>query len=139
MAMTKAEKARVEELETLGAFRWPTEVEPSPMTREEIEAAKVEVLPADRSYSSRHRRVALGWFQNSYNGRVEKGWSDGIGHGRGNWTGDHGAQQMGRMYRTEADALVAMRWEMCRDMAKKLRKVDQQLETARQPEQEAAE
>ena len=49
MAMTKAEKAKMEELETALALCWPAYPAPQPMTREEIEAAKVKLTPKDRS------------------------------------------------------------------------------------------
>jgi len=122
MAMNKAEKARVEALETELAFRWPQEAEPLPMTRAEIQANTVEVTRKDQSVM-RTRKVALGWVHNAYSQRVEPAWSDGNIHGLGH-TGCYGSQTMGRIYRTRRDATLAMRWEMCRDFAKKLHQVD---------------
>lgn len=123
MAMTKAEKARVEELETALALCWPPYSAPAPMIRGEIEAAKIKLIPSDRSVH-RERNAALGWFYNSHNGSVTRGWSDGMYHGRDNITGDYGSQNMGRMYRTKAEAAMAMRLEMSRDFAEKLAAVD---------------
>jgi hypothetical protein len=121
--MTKAEKARVEELETALALTWPSYTAPRPMTREEIEAAKVELSPKDRSVF-RVRHAALGWFYNAYSASITQGWSDGMSHGRDNVTGDHGSQGMGRIYRSKTDAAMALRIEMSRDFAKKLAAVD---------------
>lgn len=123
MAMTKAEKARLEELETALALHWPAYATPVPMSRDEIAAAKVKLTPSDRSVY-RERSAALGWFYNAYNGRITQGWSDGISHNSGNITGEYGSQNMGRMYRTEAEAAMAMRLEMSRDFARKLATVD---------------
>jgi hypothetical protein len=122
MAMTKAEKAKMEELETALALCWPAYPAPQPMTREEIEAAKVKLTPTRSVY--RERSAALGWFYNAHSGDVTQGWSDGIAHSRDNVTGDHGSQNMGRMYRTKALAAMAMRLEMSRDFAKRLAAVD---------------
>ena len=123
MAMNKAERARVEELEREAAFRWPTAPEPQPMTLEEIKAAFVEIAPRDQSVRYR-QAAALGWVHNAYSQTVEPAWSTGVSHGRGNHTGDGGSQGRGRIYRTRAEAALAMRWEMCRAFAAQLRAVD---------------
>jgi hypothetical protein len=120
MAMTKAE--RMETLETELAFRWPTAPEPMPMTGAEINANLEDLVPRDRSVIG-SRKAAKGWVHNAYTATVTPAWSSGYTHGR-NHTGDGGTQGMGRIYRTEAEAALAMRWEMCRDFAKKLRAVD---------------
>lgn len=124
MAMTKAEKARVEELETALALCWPPYPAPEPMTREEIEAAKIKLTPRDASVYRNGREAALGWFYNAYAGLVTQGWSDGMSHSVNNTTGDYGSQRMGQMYRTRAEAAMAMRIEMSREFAKKLAAVD---------------
>src|SRR5690242_7351530 len=109
MPMTKAEKAKMEELETALALHWPAYAAPSPMTRDEIEAAKIKLTPRDQSIR-KSRDAALGWFWNSYgSGTVTQGWSDGMCHGRDNITGDMASQNMGQMYRTKAEAAMAMR------------------------------
>jgi hypothetical protein len=123
MAMNKAEKARVAELEQALALCWPPYAAPAPITREEIDAALIEVTPRDRA--GRTRKVALGWVYNAYGeGRIEPAWSDGVSHGRGNHTGDSASQGMGRLYRSEAEAAMALRLEMSRDFARKLAAVD---------------
>lgn len=124
MAMTKAERAHLEVVETELAFRWPGAPEPSPMTRDEIVSGLVDVTPRDQSIGRGKRKVALGWVHNAYSMRVEPAWSNGINHGRGNHTGDGGSQGMGRLYRSKSEAALAMRWEMCREFARKLRSVD---------------
>lgn len=124
MPMTKAEKARMEELETALALCWPPYPAPKPMTREEIEAAAIEIKPNDSPMNRHRTRIALGWFYNAYNGDLAQGWSDGMYHSRHNTTGEHASQDMGQMYRTKAEAAMAMRIEMSRDFAKKLAAVD---------------
>lgn len=109
MAMNKAEKARMAELESalaaaaIGAKLYD---ELQPMTRDEIEGAKIVVRPKHSS-CGRTRQVALGYGFNdhigSFSSRVYPMWSDGYSHGRGNHTGDNASQNMGHMYRTERD------------------------------------
>lgn len=124
MAMTKAEKARVEELETALALCWPSYPMPAPMTREQIEAAKVTVTPKDSPMTRHRAQIAIGWFYSSYNGDLSQGWSDGMYHSRHNITGDSATQNMGQMYRTRREAAMALRIEMSRNFAKKLAAVD---------------
>ena len=121
--MTKAEKARMEELETALALCWPGYQAPTPMTREEINAAKVD-LPSRSNSPMRTRQGAVGWFFNAYNARLSRGWSDGMYHNSDSEFGDRASQQMGRMYRTREEAAKAMRLEMSRDFARKLAAVD---------------
>ena len=123
MTMTKAEKAKMEELETALALCWPSYVEPATMTVEEIKANIVELIKGDASVF-RTRRAALGWFYNAHYREVSQGWSDGTYHSRNNITGDLGSQTRGQIYHTKADAAMAMRFEMSRDFAKKLASVD---------------
>lgn len=124
MPMTKAEKARMEELETALALCWPSYPAPSPMTREQIEAAKIKLIPRDTSVYRTGREGAIGWFYNSYTGDVTQGWSDGMYHNTRNVTGDSASQRMGEMYRTKAEAAMAMRVEMSRQFAAKLAAID---------------
>jgi len=120
MAMNKAEQAAMEALRVEAALRWPTEAEPQPMIREEIEAA---LVPTQNG-----RRVAKGWWFNTYSGTVERGWSSGSAHGWGNDDGRFGSQGMGRIYRTKSEAALALRWELCRQFAAKLRLADKMME-----------
>jgi hypothetical protein len=123
--MTKAEKAEYERVATEAALRWPTEAEPQPVTTEYIKANLEEVSP--RAGRLGVREVFKGWVFNCAGSRVEPAWSNGFLHGWGNWTGDSASQTMGRLYRTEREATLAMRWEMCRQMAERLRSVDARL------------
>lgn len=124
MAMTKAEKARMEELETALALCWPAYAEPQVMTAEEVRASTV-VLPSRSESSMRTRTGAIGWFFNAHTGEVTKGWSNGVSHCREGEYGDSSAsQQHGRIYRTREQAAMAMRIEMSREFARKLAAVD---------------
>lgn len=128
MAMTKAEKAEFDRIRTHAALRWPMAAEPVPMTKEEILAGLSEVEVTNSSWE-KTRKVAVGWRENAHNGRVERVWSTGHTCGTlfdGKLSG--GSQGMGTMYRTKAEAILAMRWDMCRDFARKLFAVDQMLE-----------
>jgi len=114
--MNKPEKAMVEQLRTEAAFRWPTEAEPVP-----------KPVPA---YPDKME----GWDFNMYTSQVEREWSEGSRHGRF-WDGKRmgGAQGGKRLYRTERDALVALRWALCRKMANDLRAVDRRIEVQGAP------
>lgn len=130
MAMTKAEKARVEELETALALHWPSYAEPRPMTREEIEATKVRVRPESDVRGYGRELVALGWFTNAHSGELSQGWSDGMYHNRHNITGDSASHNMGRMYRTRSEAAMSLRLEMSRLFAGKLAAIDRSIREA---------
>jgi hypothetical protein len=128
MAMTKAEQQRVANLEkalaAARALHWPTYAEPAPMTREEIEAAKV---PGGNKYGS-PQMVAFGFSANSYDkGSVGPMCSDGIhsGYGSERVTSTQG---MGRMYRTEAEAWRVVRLELTRHYAQRLAEIDAMIE-----------
>lgn len=132
MTMTKAEKARMEELEAALALHWPSYSEPAPMTREEIEAAKIDLPTRDRT-PFRHRRGAVGWFFNDYqNGQITKGWSDGISHNRDSEYADSASQNMGTMYRTKEDAAKALRLALSRRYAQALGNLDSVIRAAAQ-------
>lgn len=124
MAMTKAEKLRVEELEIALALRWPAHGSPLPMSQDEIEAAKVAVTPRDQSVQRGPRMVAIGWFHNSHNQTVSQGWTDRNYQSRSNITGDSASRINAPMFNTKQKALMAMRWELSRAMAKQLHAVD---------------
>lgn len=128
MSMNKTEQAHMATLEhalrLARALHWPTYAEPAPMTREEIEAAKVP--GGCRRYTSEPQRVALGWFGGTYDGgNVRNGCSDGINHGDGNTTTTQG---MGRLFRTEAEAWRFVRMELTRQYAERLAKIDAKLQ-----------
>jgi hypothetical protein len=126
--MTKAEKAEMENLrkarDLARALAWPSYPCPQPMTQEEIK----EAMTVDKkmSYGNYVTKVALGWYQNSYNGLIERGWSTTSSHSRS--MSDGGAQNMGRMYRTYEDAARALRHEMTVALAEKLASIDRLIE-----------
>jgi len=124
MAMTKAERAQFEALQTELALRWPREAEPQPMTREDIKANLEELTLRDQSTIRKTRLGCKGWVFNAQSMRVDRAWSDGTYHGRGNWTGGSASQNCGRIYRTFDEAALAMRWEMCRSFAADLRRAE---------------
>ena len=68
--------------------------------------------------------LAVPGFYNAYNGDLSQGWSDGMYHSRHNTIGDGASQNMGQMYRTRAEAAMALRIEMSRNFAKKLAELD---------------
>lgn len=127
MAMTKAEKARMEELETALAMHWPSYPEPAAMTDAEIKASLEDIPRRDQSVSAHGatKRAARGWFQNAYSAHVTSGWSDGYHCNRHSDYGDSASRVEGqKMYATRQAAAMAMRLEMTREFARKLAAVD---------------
>jgi len=130
MAMTKAEQARMANLEqavaSARALAWPTYPMPEAMGREAIDAAKV---PGGLKYG-REQMVAFGWGANSRadpHSWVTRMCSDGINHGSGDTTSTQG---MGHMYATEIEAWQAVRIEMTERFAAILAKVDAKIAAA---------
>lgn len=144
MSMTKAEKAVLEGLRHRVSMRWPDYAMPRPMTREDIEAApKVKVLTHDGSLRHGPEDVAEGWYFNSYGARVTKGYSTTIKHCSNAQYSVSWSRDMGVMYRTELEALMAMRLEITAEVAKRLAAVDALIEAkvaeiAAEPAAEAA-
>jgi len=127
MAMTKAERQELEnaltEAAMARALRFPTDANPKPMTRDEINQASTHDGRASWGGAS---KVARGWFYNAYAMRVTYGCSNGINHStEGNQTS---TQSCGRMYRTKVEALRAMRHEKVREVASQLAAIDKQIE-----------
>ena len=126
MAMTKTEKARMDELQrgirAAKAMRWPEYGMPAPMTRAEIEAAMIE----GGTKQGAMQMVARGWFHNAHDsGRVTYGCSNGTNHDR---NGDRtSTQHMGLMFKTEADAWRAIRVEMTERFAEQLARIDEKI------------
>lgn len=126
MAMTKAEKARMDELEAAvklaRSMRWPEYPEPATLTKSEIQDRRE---PGGERYGSR-QMVARGWFGNSFDqGRVSYGCSDGNNHSPSGDTTD--TQGVGHMYPSEADAWRAIRHKMTFKFAKILARVDDEI------------
>lgn len=123
MAMNKSEQAAVEALREEMAFRWPTAAEP---------ARSVAPPTAGAAESE-------GWDFNEHTGLVSRYWSRTSTHGRFYDGKKTSASQNARsLYSTEADALLAMRWAMCRNFAAKLRAVDRQIEALPTPPETTA-
>lgn len=117
MAMTKAEKERMTELERALALSWPAFEEPKPMTLKEVKELQGYAF-----------KPIPGWYFNAHSLRVTKGCTTAISH---NTDGDTPkSRDFGTQYRTELDAARAMRWAVCRRFAKDLHEVDQIIERA---------
>ena len=84
-----------------------------------------------------------GWDFNSHLGfsgpSVMESWSSPVSHGSGhrNGRGDYesGSQNARRLYRTKLDALIGLRLELERSLAKVLADVDAQIEEERKANQ----
>jgi hypothetical protein len=123
MSMTKKESAAFdaieEQLASAFSLGWPQEPEPKPMTYEEVKALQGDSW----------NKLITGWFMNAYFGSmhggrsVTQGCTNGVNHDS-DCTTKTSTQGMGRMYRTRDEALLAMRWDFCRQFAKKLAWVD---------------
>lgn len=130
MAMTKAEQKRLDDLEQqlrlAKALRWPTDDVPRPMSRADIDA---NLVPGGKRHGSdRPQMVARGWFPNSFSMVVTHGCSCGVHH---NISGDQTTtQNMGRMYRTEAEAWRVLRHQKVAEFAKALAQIDAHIERA---------
>lgn len=137
MSMTKAEKEAFDRMQTdlrlARALRWPIGPTPKPMTVDEI---KAECHHASSAYGE----VAIGWFMNAYSMRVTRGCSNGYTHNV-EGTSCTTSQGPGAMYRTEADAWVAMLHIKVRDYARDLAQIEFHISRSAYPEksQEAAE
>lgn len=133
MAMTKAEKERMERLEHAAAMamalRFPTDPCPQPMTKDAIKA-----LLSATPCGAGKQHVARGWFMNAYSIRVTYGCSDGVHHSH---DGDRTtSQHHGRMYRTKSEAWRALRHEKIFEVAKFLAQIDAEVAAAQKEEAE---
>lgn len=127
MAMTKAEQARMKELETALAMHWPAYPVPAHLTKEEIDLLREEIPRKDKSVAGYgdHIKAARGWFYNTYSRVVTRGWSDGWICNRDSEFGDGASRMEGnKMFATKQAAAMAMRIEMTREMADQLARVD---------------
>lgn len=109
MPLNKAEKVYVEHLQNQAALRWPTFEEPKPTVEPD-------------GYGD---NAARGWLFNAHTREISEAWSGPTSHGYfydGKASG--GTQGGRRLYATQADALKALRWAACRDIAGKLRLID---------------
>lgn len=136
MAMNKAEKAEMQALRDQFSLRWPMFEKPAPMTHDELRAEPIATLnPRDKSVWT-ERQVIVAWFMNAYSGRVTRGWVEvGLRH----YNADDPSmtsvlssrfEQHGGAYRTQADALRALRWAVSERAALELGIVDSMLGNA---------
>lgn len=131
MAMNKAERAELQAardaLALVRAMHFPDYPVPRPMTRDEIDAAKVD---GGFRYG-RPERVARGYFYNVHLSSFTRAVSVSFGCSNGTTHSPSGdttnTQNMGRMYRSEADAYRAARHELTTAVAKLLAQVDADL------------
>lgn len=124
MAMTKAEQARMAELERAlslaRAMCWPSYRSPAPMTEADI---KANLVAGGIKWGDRPQMVARGWFaHSSSHPRVTYGCSDGINHDSD--SDKTSTQRMGRMFFTEIEAWRMVRIELTERFAAELAKVD---------------
>lgn len=111
MAMTKKERAEfdaaIERAELLAALRWTNPVEP------------------DVPVPGWGEPASIGFMQNAYSIRVDKGWSTSVSHGMGDYDERGSGSQRGqRLYSTAARAWSAMRHEVEMRAARDLLKID---------------
>ncbi|ABS14238.1 hypothetical protein Oant_1522 [Brucella anthropi ATCC 49188] len=125
--MNKTEKAEMErlrhDLALSRALRWPSYPSPSPMTRDDIEASKCDVVARFGTSS----KVARGYFANVHSIRVDKGWSDGFRHG---YSDNSSTQGMGRLFRTDVEAWQYLRHEVTVRYAGELAFIDRMIAEA---------
>lgn len=132
MAMTKAEKAKQDELQqrlaALKAIAALDDPLPQPMTYDEIKAA---LKPGGKTHYGASSKVARGWFANHHTMEVTRGCSDGGYHStEGDVTT---SQQMGEMYRTEAEAWLVVRHRTALEAVATLAKVQAAIDGAKTP------
>lgn len=130
MAMTKAERALVEELTTARdlarSLRWPEQPRPQPYTEEEIQA-----IVQTRATGVPGGAVASGWMINVHTKQVDVGWTTLHTHKWGYSSREtmdvhtSSAQGMGQVYRTYLDALMALRFDLTVKFAEELAEIDQ--------------
>ena len=126
MAMTKAEKAEMEQLRMAlalsRAMKWPDYPVPAHMTEAEIRTSITEEV----EHYGHLKAVAAGF--NAYfpsyvkAPTVDRVISDGMGHSSSG--GSSWAQGAGRLYRTPREALMALRHKKTKEVAEMLAAID---------------
>jgi hypothetical protein len=131
MAMTKAEKQRMEESEKevrlARALRYSTYAPPKKIlaSREAPEITGYLVLGS----------AALGGWASRAERAITEAWSTTVTHGQGKRDGRLSGSQGGRaLYRTKHDALIGLRLEKERDFAAALADIDRAIEAAAKEE-----
>lgn len=94
------------------AFAWPSQAEPKPYTREDIEVLQ----------GGKWAALVKGWWMNPYSATsrmghifdcLGEGCTSGHSHSTSH-THKTTTQGMGVFYATKEDAILALRWEVCR-------------------------
>lgn len=113
MVMNKAEKEALESARIEAALRWPTEANPQPLTMKLGDIGEID-----------------GWTFNAHVRFVERAWrgQNYSGYYRSDGTKSDGSRTFRVIYPTKRDAILAMRWALCREYAKLLRGCDIALE-----------
>jgi len=124
MSMTKAEKARMDNLYDRLALRWPSDECPKPMTEDEIKASCVH--DGKQSYGGTVK-VARGWFVNPYTRLVQAGVSNGMYHGHGDTLRSQGS---GQMFFSKVDALLWLKHEKAREFSIVMGEIERRIEEA---------
>lgn len=109
--MTKKEKAELEHAKTVAALRWT-----GPVDR-------------DVPITSDYRAPSEGWDYNAYNRETYRVSSTTVSHRRIDCSSGFGSQGGRALFSTRALALRAMRHDIETECAKKLRYVDQMIES----------
>lgn len=95
------------------ALAWPTEPEPQPVdTAKELEGKPFGTLYVGW-WMNHHRATGYGSIQST----IGQGCCDTIHHSDRSTTRTD-SQDTGRFYATKTDAVLALRWELCRQFAK---------------------
>jgi membrane carboxypeptidase/penicillin-binding protein len=126
MAMNKAEKAKMEQLQQAVALHWPAYPRPEPMTAEQIRAALEDIPRRDLSVPAQGTTVkaARGWFMNVYSSSITRGWTGVHSQNRQAETGDGGSRVNEPMWATRMEAAMALRIALSEKYAASLAAVD---------------
>lgn len=123
--MNKKEQAAFDkaqaDLAAAYALSWPTEPEPQPMTQPELHEE------AKKSASG----LFVGWWINDYSilsrGSIGQGFGQGCSNGHNHcrsYIHKTTTQNCGTFYRSKREAILALRWQVCRFVAGQLAKLD---------------
>ena len=135
MAMTKTEQARMAALEEARdlarALRWPEREPPTPLTKDEIDAAlQVSETKISRFGRAEYVRVVDFWSYNDYTGHARKLWYDGYFWTEGETTPNaHNgwSRRNGPFFHTKAEALRALRYYKTLEAARTLANLDKMI------------
>lgn len=112
MAMNKKEQEAMVSLRTELALAWPREKEPARINMSHLTSST----------------LMTAWTFSSYSRVATRGCTNGVHHNRDGTDKTKSQGAGGPWYNTERDALLAIRWQVCRDFAKALREIDRAIE-----------